>query len=242
MHITHQSKPVVFIADIHLSDTRPDITQAFHQFLNQIQDIDALYIMGDLFEVWLGEDVLPPRMQETLEQLRQASQRFPIYFTCGNRDFLLHAQSATNIGMISLPDIQKINLFGTPTLIMHGDTLCTEDKAYQKYRACVHQNWLQKLFLRLPKWIRLKVYRHIYQKSKQGKQGKTIDIMDASPQAVEQALRQHQAERIIHGHTHRPKLHEDAKYQRWVVGDWYQQSSVLIVHPDGYELKHTPFS
>lgn len=240
MHITHQSKPVVFIADIHLSDARPDITAAFHQFLDQLQDIDALYIMGDLFEVWLGEDILPQMMQETVQQLRQASQRFPIYFCCGNRDFLLHSCSAANMGMVSLPDIQPINLFGTPTLIMHGDTLCTDDQAYQRYRKLVHQPWLQKLFLQLPQSVRFKVYRHIDQKSKQGKEHKTIEIMDATPRAIQYTLKQYQAKRIIHGHTHRPHLHEYSEYQRWVVGDWYQQSSVLIVHQNGHELQQAP--
>ena len=237
MHITHQSKPVVFIADIHLSDTRPDITAAFHQFLSQLKDIDALYIMGDLFEVWLGEDILPQIMQETVQRLRQASQYFPIYFCCGNRDFLFHSHNAANMGMTYLPDIQTINLFGTPTLIMHGDLLCTEDQAYQRYRKLAQTPWIQQLFLKLPQSARLKIYRYIDQKSKQDKQHKTTEIMDATPKTVQHILKQYQAKRIIHGHTHRPQLHEHSDYQRWVVGDWYQQSSVLIVHPDGHELQ-----
>lgn len=236
--ITHNSKPVVFVADVHLSPSRPDITQAFHDFLDNLKGIDALYIMGDLFEVWLGRDLVGS-LSATLDKLQATSQRFPIYFCCGNRDFLLNEQEAQSLGLHWLPDHQVINLFGQRTLVLHGDTLCTDDVRYQKYRRFIHIKWLQKLFLKTPHTLRHWVHRKIVSQSHIDKQDKTEAIMDVNAQAVANLCTKHQAQGLIHGHTHRPALHQ-TPYPRFVVGDWYQQSSVLTIDVHGHQLQHHP--
>jgi UDP-2,3-diacylglucosamine hydrolase len=236
--ITHNSKPVVFVADVHLSPSRPDITQAFHDFLDNLEAIDALYIMGDLFEVWLGRDLVGS-LSPTLDKLQATSQRFPIYFCCGNRDFLLNEQEAQKLGFHWLPDHQVIDLFGQPTLVLHGDTLCTDDVRYQKYRRLIHIKWLQKLFLRTPHAFRHWVHKKIAHQSQADKKVKAEAIMDVNAQAVQALCEQHQVQGLIHGHTHRPNLHQ-TPFPRFVVGDWYQQSSVLTIDRQGHQLNQRP--
>ena len=242
MKIAHHTQPVVFIADLHLSTSRSDISKAFQQCLQQLHNIEALYIMGDLFEVWLGEDCIPADIQASLHAIEQASQKFPIFFCTGNRDFLLSPQSAKKYGMTPLPDVQPVDLFGVQTLVMHGDTLCTEDTAYQRFSKVFTHFMDQRLFLASPKAIRNHFYRNIKAKSQQDKQTKTLSIMDVTPSAVTATLNAYQAQRIIHGHTHRPYLHQlDAIHQRWVVGDWDKNASLLIVTPTHHKLMPLSF-
>jgi UDP-2,3-diacylglucosamine hydrolase len=241
MHIVHTTRPVVFIADLHLSHQRPDMTNAFFDFLDQQQDIDALYIMGDLFEFWTGDDMACPFAQQVAIQLKQASQRFSIYYTTGNRDFLIGPDYLIAAGMMLLPDVHLINLFNTKTLVMHGDLLCTDDIQYQKFRRWSRQPYIQRLFLALPKWIRRFVANQLRRTSANYARHKTDSTMDAVPTTVQQLLQKHQAMRIVHGHTHRPYLHQLLHNQeRWVVGDWYEQSSILRVSSQGHELRATP--
>ena len=243
LQITHQDKPVVFIADLHLSEDRPDINAAFHRFIEQLSDIDALYIMGDFVEIWLGDDLCSAFHSENARILKSASQRFPIYFTHGNRDFLIGKRFAKESGMTLLPEIQPITLFGTKTLIMHGDSLCIDDVAYQKYRRYTFNKALQSAFTKLPKKFRHAVYAKIKKASHHQKANKNATIMDVAPREVERVLEHYQAKRIIHGHTHRPKLHNlPESKQRWVVGDWHRNTSALFVTRNSAELIEIPLN
>ena len=236
----------LFIADLHLSESRPDILAAFERFIErQIRGIDALYVLGDLFEAWIGDDdqsVFNQQVKALFQ--RVAMQRVPMYFIHGNRDFLIGQRFANETGMQLLPEQQVIELYGTPTLIMHGDTLCTDDEAYQKFRKRSRSLWWQRMILSLPLIWRRKIAKNARQRSMQANQYKSEAIMDVNQLAVERAMRDTGVQRLIHGHTHRPAIHEfslaDKAAQRIVLGDWYEQGSWLVVTPDAVRLENTP--
>ncbi|MBY6186019.1 UDP-2,3-diacylglucosamine diphosphatase [Marinobacter hydrocarbonoclasticus] len=223
----------LIIGDLHLSPTRPDITQAFHRFLEkEIDGADALYIVGDLFEAWIGDDDLTEFSLSIAEKLHAASQRVPIYFCHGNRDFLLGPRFARRCGMTLLPEPEVLELYGETTLILHGDSLCTEDREYQKFRRLRNRPWFRMMVLSLPLALRRGLARRARARSKMSTQMKDARIMDVSPTAVEAMMDKYGARRLIHGHTHRPAIHDlPQQRQRMVVGDWYTQDSVLVVTP-----------
>jgi len=231
------------IADLHLSQERADITTAFLAFLQQqAVQADALYILGDLFEVWIGDDNPAPLLNTVATGLQQlAALQIPVYFCHGNRDFLLKQHFAKRAGMILLPAASIADLYGKKTLLMHGDSLCTLDYGYQKFRRWWDQPWWQWLILATPLWYRQHLARKARRISKADKQQKTAMIMDVTPEEVPKVMHQHQVQYLIHGHTHRPAVHQlslpngDTGW-RYVVGDWYQQSSYLAITPDGWQL------
>ncbi len=234
----------LFIADLHLSDDTPELNRLFLQFLQAQQGrADALYILGDLFEVWLGDDVLSETAVQAAEALKTFSQSAPVYFICGNRDFLLGKNYAKRAGITLLPDIREIELYGTHYLISHGDEMCTDDTSYQRFRRIIRQPWLQKLLLALPQSRRRKIAAKIRAASKQKKQamGHT-PVSDVTGQGVQTALNHHpQTEALIHGHTHRPAVHEHGfngrTVKRYVLPDWYGGSGgYLKVSPAGVEM------
>lgn len=237
----------LFIADLHLSVQQPAITAGFLHFLQrEASQAEALYILGDLFDAWIGDDDPSPLHREiatALYQLHHAG--VPCYFIRGNRDFLLGAAFAQASGLTLLPEQQVITVYGRRILITHGDLLCTDDHAYQAFRRKVHTPWIQKLFLALPLRWRLKIAATLRAGSQRTNQHKSDSIMDVNPQAVEQALLHHQVEWLIHGHTHRPAIHplifEQGTAQRMVLGAWHQQGSVIKVTPDAVELIDFPF-
>lgn len=240
----------LFIADLHLSADRPDITSAFLIFLQQ-QAIhaDALYILGDLFEVWIGDDNPEPLLDTVAQALHQLKQHnIPVYFIHGNRDFLLKQQYANRCAMQLLPAHTVVNLYGIKTLIMHGDSLCTLDIAYQKFRRWWDQPWWQWLMLRLPLWYRQKLARKARARSALHKQQyndkEARQIMDVTPNEVVKVMTEYQVSMLIHGHTHRPAVHELAlnkqPAQRYVLGDWYTQSSYLKVSAEQWQLYFSP--
>lgn len=242
----------LFIADLHLSADRPDITAAFLIFLQQ-QAIhaDALYILGDLFEVWIGDDNPEPLLETVAQALYQLKQHnIPVYFIHGNRDFLLKQHYANRCGMQLLPAHTVVNLYGKNTLIMHGDSLCTLDIAYQKFRRWWDQPWWQWLMLRLPLWYRQKLARKARAKSARHKQqysnSEARQIMDVTPDEVVTVMTRYQVSMLIHGHTHRPAVHElqvnNHPAQRYVLGDWYTQSSYLHVSPTQWQLYFSPLN
>lgn len=224
----------LIIGDLHLSPNRPDITQAFARFLdNEIDGADALYIVGDLFEAWIGDDDLSDFTLDIADKLKRASERVPIYFCHGNRDFLLGPRFAQRCGMKLLPEPEVVALYGETTLILHGDSLCTEDREYQKFRRLRNRPWFRMLVLSLPLSLRQGLARRARARSKMQTQMKDARIMDVSPKAVEAIMEKYDASRLIHGHTHRPAIHDlPQRRQRLVVGDWYTQDSVLVVTPD----------
>ena len=202
-------KKTYFIADLHLSENRPQLTRLFVDFMqNQAPQGEALYILGDLFDFWIGDDETSPLIDLVQEQIRRLSEwQIPCYFIHGNRDFLLGNAFAQRCGLQLLPDYQRIDLYGTSTLICHGDTLCTDDVKYQQFRKKVRQKWRQRLFLWLPLKVRL------------------------------QTMEQFNVTRLIHGHTHRQHIHQiPPHFERIVLGDWGETASVLAVTETGYEF------
>lgn len=234
----------LFIADLHLSSNRPDITQAFNHFLDtELVDVEALYILGDLFEVWVGDDIAEPFAIELADKLKQISLSLPIYFIHGNRDFLVNDEYAKRSGMTLLPEVQLIDLYGVPTVLLHGDSLCTLDKKYQRFRRFRNLNWAKWIYAHLPVKKRQSIADNIRAKSKQGNSEKSYQIMDVEADAVTALMAQTGATNMIHGHTHRPNIHQlGDNQQRIVLGDWYQQTSILSVSQTDIQLDAGAFN
>jgi UDP-2,3-diacylglucosamine hydrolase len=240
-------KPVLFISDLHLCAERPEINRVFFRFLAQeAAGAEALYILGDLFEYWAGDDDLAdPLHREVADGLRRlAESGVPVRLIPGNRDFLLGRDFERAAGVSLIGDEALIDLFGTPTLIMHGDQLCTDDLQYQSFRARVRKPWLQKLFLTLPLGLRKRLVGSIRSRSQEAAASKPPEIMDVSPRAVEEALRARGCPRLIHGHTHRPARHQltvDGRArERWVLPAWYEGGGYLRCGPEGLSAISLP--
>lgn len=237
----------LFIADLHLDDSRPQITTLFERYLasDEVRRADALYILGDLVEAWIGDDddaELPERIAIATRAVREAG--VPVYFMAGNRDFLLGEDYARRAGLELLEDGCVHTLHGRPTLLMHGDALCTDDVAYQAVRKQVRTPEWKAQILAMP----LEARRAFAAKSRaesRAHTGSTLEaIMDVNADAVAEAMRKAGTARLIHGHTHRPAIHRfelDSKpAERIVLGDWYEQGSVLRVDASGVELRGLP--
>jgi UDP-2,3-diacylglucosamine hydrolase len=244
----NNAKPQVtyFIADLHLTQNRPDITACFLRFLkSDAPQAQQLYILGDLFEAWIGDDDDSDYLNTIAEALAALSnQGTTIYFIHGNRDFLLGQRFAKKSAMILLPEVDLIDLYGKPVVIMHGDTLCTRDIGYQKFRKKSRSWWWQAFAKSLPLFYRKKLASDYRQKSAAATSVKSQEIMDVTPDEVVKCLEAYHSQLLIHGHTHRPAVHElnannnDAK--RIVLGDWYEQGAWLKVTPTNMELMNTP--
>ena len=223
----------LFISDLHLDESRPGIVEQFERFLDEVvPGADALYILGDLFEYWVGDDALAqPFPARIAERLKAASSRIPIRFMHGNRDFIAAAGFAAGTGMVLIADPTEIDLYGTRTLLMHGDTLCTGDATYQAFRRQVRDPKWQAAALARPIAERIAIAQDLRVKSEGAKQGKAMAIMDVAPEAVEQAFRESGCTQMIHGHTHRPARHvhhvDGVERVRWVLADWYERGSYL---------------
>ena len=232
----------LFISDLHLDQKRPHIIAAFCRFLEECSEIDALYILGDLFEYWIGDDDPAIGLEPAITSIRNvADSGTPVYFIHGNRDFLIGKRFAQQTKCTILQEETVIDLYGKPTLIMHGDTLCTDDIAYQKYRKKARNPILQKALLLLSVKQRLKMADALRDKSKSAIQEKPEDIMDVNQGTVERVMQKHNVMQLIHGHTHRPAAHEftlnNEKHFRYVLGDWYDQGSVLRCDPKTIKLE-----
>ena len=226
----------LFVADVHLCETRPAASERFFAFLRDtVPHASALYILGDLFEAWVGDDDLESPLHRTVARLLAEvnTRGVQTYFMHGNRDFMLAKHYAQLCGMQLLPDPTVIDLFGTPTLLTHGDALCTGDLDYQRYRRVVRHPLMLKLLRALPLSLRQKMARRARSGSEQAKSHKTTDIMDVHPQAVSALFSHSGVRRMIHGHTHRPAHHQhtvdEIKYERWVLPDWYGDRCGYIV-------------
>lgn len=228
-----------FIADLHLSENRPHLLALFRQFMQErAPQAEKLYILGDLFDFWIGDDEQSDLISEVQQLIRHLTEQgVPCYFQHGNRDFLIGKKFANSCGLTLLPTYQVIDLYGTPTLLCHGDTLCVDDVKYQQYRKKVHQKWRQWLFLHLPLKVRLKIAEKIRAKSRQDKQVKSTEIMDVNAAFVQQMFEKFHVTQMIHGHTHRQKHHEiPPHFHRIVLGDWGETSSLLEVTPHSIEF------
>jgi UDP-2,3-diacylglucosamine hydrolase len=238
-------KQTLFVSDIHLDQKRPHIIAAFCRFLHEVKqtsNTDAFYILGDLFEYWIGDDDPAIGLEKVIQCIREVSESgIPVYFIHGNRDFLIGKRFAKQTQCKILQEETVIDLYGKPTLIMHGDTLCTDDIAYQKYRAKARNPFIQKPLLMLSVKQRLKIAERLRNKSKSATQEKTEEIMDVNQHTVEQLMQKHYVHQLIHGHTHRPAEHEFSinglNYTRIVLGDWYEQGSLLRCTPDSVQLE-----
>ncbi|MFH0224019.1 UDP-2,3-diacylglucosamine diphosphatase [Vibrio furnissii] len=236
----------LFISDLHLTPSRPDITHCFTQFMrNEAIHADALYVLGDLFDFWIGDDDPTPFAKQIQHEFKHlTAQGVPCYFTQGNRDFLVGRRFAKQTGVTLLPDEMVIDLYGTSAVILHGDTLCTQDVRYLAFRAKVHQPWLQWLFNRLPFFIKQRIVAKIQTDIRSDKSQKAMEIMDVTPDEVVHVMDKYQVPLMIHGHTHRPAIHHisDAPQKtRIVLGDWYTQGSVLVYSESGYSLEKRRF-
>ena len=237
----------LFIADLHLQTEEPAITAGFLRFLaGEARRADALYILGDLFEAWIGDDDPNPLHQQIARAIKAlVDSGVPCYFIHGNRDFLLGKRFARESGMTLLPQEQRLELYGRPLLILHGDTLCIDDAGYQAFRAKVHTPWIQKLFLALPLFIRQKIAARMRADSKAANSHKSMEIMDVNQQAVVEVVEKYQVQWLIHGHTHRPDVHTlSANGQpayRVVLGAWHTEGSMVKVSEKDVELIAFPF-
>jgi len=237
----------LFIADLHLQTEEPAITAGFLRFLQgEARHADALYILGDLFEAWIGDDDPNPLHREIAIAIKAlVDSGVPCFFVHGNRDFLLGKRYARDCGMTLLAEETVHDLNGRNILIMHGDTLCTDDTGYLAFRAKVHTPWIQTLFLALPLFIRSRIAAKMRAGSKAANSSKSMTIMDVNPQAVASVMAKHQVQWLIHGHTHRPYMHDltvnDKPAHRVVLGAWHTEGSMIKVTPDGVELIAFPF-
>ncbi|WP_435947470.1 UDP-2,3-diacylglucosamine diphosphatase [Dryocola sp. BD586] len=233
---------ILFIADLHLCSEEPAITAGFLRFLaGTAREAQALYILGDLFEAWIGDDDPEPLHDQIALAIKSlVDAGVPCFFIHGNRDFLLGKRFARKSGMTLLPEEKVLELYGRKILILHGDTLCTDDSGYQAFRQKVHNPVIQRLFLALPLFIRRRIAARMRAGSKAANSSKSMTIMDVNPQAVVNALTRHQVQWMIHGHTHRPEIHSltanDKPAFRCVLGAWHTHGSMIKVTPADVEL------
>lgn len=239
----------LFVSDLHLEEGRPDITRAFLHFLaGQARGAEALYLLGDVFEVWIGDDAMGPFEHGIARALRTlADQGTRIYLMHGNRDFLIGRRFCREAGCRLLPEGSVIDLYGEPVLLLHGDSLCTRDEAYQRLRRRLRHPVSRWLLAHLPLSTRRKLARGLRNASQRETRAKAMEITDVTPDAVEQQMRQCAVATLIHGHTHRPARHPVALAgqdgERIVLGDWDRRGWCLTATADGQRhLESFPLS
>lgn len=236
-----------FVSDVHLNENEPAITAGFLHFISSIPSNSELYILGDLFDFWIGDDIETELSSAVAIKFKEISNRnIKIYFISGNRDFLLGKRFAKRCNMEILPNIHEL-IFNTKSdeislLLMHGDELCLDDIEYQSYRKKVHNQWIQRLFLLLPKVIRKKIATALRKKSTASNKQKSNNIMDVNQLEVERYLTHYHAEIMIHGHTHRLNSHQfilnGQSKTRFVLGAWHDSFNYLCLSDDGQLTAH----
>jgi UDP-2,3-diacylglucosamine hydrolase len=228
--------PALFISDLHLTEERPAANERFIGFLeDKARSADALYILGDFFEYWIGDDDLEEPFNAVMAGLLRGLTRegVPVYLMHGNRDFLLGERfcSATGAQLLADPTVHEVE--GVKTLLVHGDTLCTDDADYQNWRRIARSEEWQREFLSKSRTERRSMILGLREKSKAVVQAKPAEIMDVNEEAVAEALRRHGVSRLVHGHTHRPGRHElsvdGRRAERWVLPDWYGRGGYLEI-------------
>lgn len=225
---------ILFISDLHIALEKTEITQRFLRFLTErAAGCQALYILGDLFDAWIGDDDDTPPNKTIKQALRQLTDSgLAVYLLQGNRDFLLGQAFSRQTGVKLLDDYAVIDLGGQPVLLTHGDLLCSDDVAYQRFRVKSHDPAWQNSVLSKPLWLRLLAARWYRLRSYFHKRNKTPTIMDVNQQTVEDIMRRHNCQTLIHGHTHRPARHTfelDGKpAQRWVLADWKKHGADIL--------------
>lgn len=247
MKSSNKKNKTYFISDLHLDPSRPHLFKLFHEFIEKIRpDAEALYILGDLFEFWIGDDIIDLPIGKpylpVIEQLKSLSDSgIKLYFIQGNRDFLIGKKFMQCIGGELLPDQQIIDLYGTKALIMHGDTLCTDDKGYQMMRNIFRLWIVQKIYLSMSPEKRSQKAGQVRKTTSESTKQKSSMILDVNQQSVEKSFKSGGVSFLIHGHTHRPAEHdvtlENKENKRIVLGDWGEKWSYLEWNSNGdYKL------
>ncbi|WP_375739553.1 UDP-2,3-diacylglucosamine diphosphatase [Pseudomonas boanensis] len=237
---------ILLISDLHLEEERPDITRAFLHFLQtRAPQAEALYILGDFFEAWIGDDAMTSFQRSIAQALRQLSDTGTrIYLMHGNRDFMIGSAFCREAGCTLIPDPSLVQLNGEPVLLMHGDSLCTRDEAYMRLRRWLRNPVSLWILRNLPLRTRHKLARKLRNESRMQTRQKTTEITDVTAEEIPKILREHGARTLIHGHTHRPACHDFAldgqPARRIVLGDWDRQGWALQVDEQGFQ--QAPFS
>jgi len=227
----------LFISDLHLDTTRPATVRALADYLARNRDCEALYILGDLFEAWPGDDddsTLSAKLSTLLREFTASGPR--LYIMQGNRDFLLGQAFCQRVGASWLPDPTVIDLYGQPTLLMHGDSLCTADTEYQEFRKKARDPQWQSELLQRSLAERRELASNLRSMSTEANSNKAEDIMDVTPSEVAAEMQKHGVKQMIHGHTHRPARHEEACGLRWVLGDWDAKAWYIEADSDHIDL------
>ncbi|WP_457441468.1 UDP-2,3-diacylglucosamine diphosphatase [Pseudomonas sp. TE3786] len=232
----------LLISDLHLEEQRPDITRAFVHFLaGRARTAGALYILGDFFEAWIGDDAMSPFQASIAQALRELSDSgTAIYLMHGNRDFMLGQGFCRAAGCTLLADPTKVELGGEPVLLMHGDSLCTRDQAYMRLRRYLRHPLTLWILRNLPRRTREKLARKLRKESSAQTRMKAADIVDVTPEEVPRLMQDYGVRTLIHGHTHRPAVHRlqvnGEAARRIVLGDWDKQGWALQVDDQGFQL------
>lgn len=237
---------ILLISDLHLQEERPDITRAFLDLLDErAQHARALYILGDFFEAWIGDDAMTPFQQQICQALRRLSDSgTAIYLMHGNRDFMIGQAFCRAAGCTLLVDPSVVDLGGERVLLMHGDSLCTRDLAYMKLRRYLRNPLTLWILRHLPLGSRRKLARKLRSESRAQTRMKATDIVDVTPDEIPRVMQQHGVRTLVHGHTHRPAIHklivEGQPARRIVLGDWDREGWALQVDEHGFQL--APFA
>ena len=236
----------LFISDLHLEAGHPEIGEQFLDFLeDEAADAEALYILGDFFEYWVGDDDPDEYYASIKRSLRAFTDSgVPVYFMHGNRDFMIGERFAAETGVTILPDPYPLELYGKSVLLSHGDAMCTDDVEYQQVRVMTRNPEWQSMMLDKPLEERIAIAKHVRAQSQERNKTLSESIVDVNPDAVRETISEHGVEILLHGHTHRPGIHgievDDRFAKRVVLGDWYDQGSVVRWDEDGLELSAMP--
>jgi len=236
--MSNSSTHTLFIADIHLDESTPCTTLLFEKFMTeQALEADTLYILGDLFEAWIGDDHNTPFIQRIKSIIKHTANQIPVYFMRGNRDFLLGKRFAKETNTQRISDPTVITLYDKKLLLMHGDSLCLKDKTHQIYRRIIQHPLVTGIGQYLPLSLRQRIGRQLRQRSGQHMRSTDPTFLDVDPTAVTTVLAQNNTKTLIHGHTHRPKMHQieinGAPAERIVLASWHKRGQALKWYADG---------